>query len=86
MLDWYLNASLCSMKILGRVPFYNSGTLKSYQTLTVSIVCFKCLSDEYYSGQHCKHDLVEHTLETFKLNFLLETGKIVCNSALVLNI
>ena len=74
------------MKILGRVPFYNSGTLKSYQTLTVSIVCFKCLSDEYYSGQHFKHDLVEHTLETFKLNFLLETGKIVCNSALVRNI
>ena len=86
MLDWFLNASLCSMKILGRVPFYNSGTLKSYQTLTVSIVCFKCLSDEYYSGQHFKHELVEHTLETLKLNFLLETGKIVCNSALVLNI
>ena len=86
MLDWFLNASLCSMNILGRVPFYNSGTLKSYQTLTVSIVCFKCLSDQYNSDQHFEHELVEYTLETFKLNFLLETGKIVYNSALVRNI
>ena len=86
MLDWFLNASLCSMKILGRVPFYNSGTLKSYQPLTVSIVCFKCLSDQYNSDQHFEHELVEYTLETFKLNFLLETGKIVYNSALVRNI